>query len=63
MMEEVGDRILRSGKAAGTLILTPEDYEWARARRFTVNVAVVRRMMAAGMQDTIEALRSVDAAG
>lgn len=52
-----------SGKAVGTLILSPEEYEYWRDRNFTVNVTVVRKMLAEGMRNTIAPLRAIDEAG
>lgn len=62
-MEEMGARILASGKAAGTLILTEEDYAYWRERGFTVNVTVVRKMLVDGMTQTLSTLRKVDTGG
>jgi hypothetical protein len=47
----------------GTLILSPEEYEYWRDRNFTVNVTVVRKMLAEGMRNTIAPLRAIDEAG
>lgn len=48
-------------KAAGTLILTSDDYKYWRSRGFTVNVAVVQKMLLDGATRCLEECKVVDA--
>ena len=48
LIEKAGERILESGLATGTLILNQEEYEYWRARGFTIMCCVAQSMFVNG---------------
>eukprot|EP01050_Picozoa_sp_SAG11_P011814 SAG11_NODE_1278_length_5317_cov_4.188386_3_plen_95_part_00 len=62
LMEELGQKIQDAGKAAGTLVLTAEDYEFWRRRGFTVNVAVVQKMLLDGASRLLDECSAAETA-
>lgn len=60
LVEETGKRIQEAGKSAGMLVLSPEDYEYWRARGFSVLCCVAHNLFMKGAGDMLKSIRNLE---